>query len=637
MGVIVGTAGHVDHGKTTLVRALTAHDTDRLPEEKRRGITLVLGFAPLSLGDGQVAGLVDVPGHERLVRTMVSGAGGVDVLLLVVSAEEGVMPQTKEHLAIADLLGVTAMVVALSQCDRASDELRDLAEADVRDLLLDTRFPDAEVVRCSAVRGDGVEAVRSALRRAIHGLRPAPGMAERPFALPVDRAFVRPGFGTVVTGTSLRGTLAVGDEVDVVGSDARRRRARVRSLQSFGDERGSVGPKQRVAVNLSGVSLDDIGGGCVLAWPGSVVPTRKAAVELRYLADNSAPLRTGLSVSLHVGTDAVPAQITLLEREQLAPGDAGFAFVRPRRPVAVLPGQSFVLRSYGQRTAIGHTVGGGRILDPQPGRLGRRSAQARRHGEALLRWHTDGTALVAEACEVLAEPRGAHGLRISEAARRLGVAAQAISPTHSLLTAEGRVFLRSALRDLTAIITEQLAQFHAQHPIRPGAARSHLQSQLKFPSAAVALAIDEALSDGALIAQADGTVATKAFAASKARSSEADRLWAAIDAGGLAPPSPPELARALKLDAKALPELIRALVTEQRIVRVAPQIYLSTAQLDGARHTLRRWAEDHEQRFTTQDAKTLLGLSRKFLIPLLEHFDRARWTARRGEHRQFFS
>src|SRR5262245_36840160 len=362
--LVLGTAGHIDHGKTSLVRALTGVDTDRLPEEKARGITIELGFAPLDLGSGVRLGLVDVPGHEGLVRTMVAGATGIDLVLLVVAADEGVMPQTREHLAICALLGVTRGVVALTKTDLAGAELAELARAETADYLASTPLAGAAIVPVSSQTGAGIAELRAALLAAA---RAAPPRTPRsgPPRLPIDRCFAMRGFGAVVTGTLQGGPLAVGDAVEIEPGGLA---ARVRGLQVHGHAEARVAPGSRCAVNLHGVELAQLARGRVLTAPGAIAPTRTADVRLVWLDAAPAALRP-VSVELLAGTAQRRARIAPLGEPRLAPGTSRFARLHVEgEPLPLLPGDRFVVRGFARTAQGGSTLGGGCVLDVAPPR-----------------------------------------------------------------------------------------------------------------------------------------------------------------------------------------------------------------------------------------------------------------------------
>src|SRR5690348_14346883 len=356
---VIGTAGHVDHGKSTLIRALTGIDPDRLQEEKERGMTIDLGFAWLKLPDGQEVSIVDVPGHERFIHNMLAGVGGIDIALLVVAADEGVMPQTREHVAILDLLGISSGVVALTKSDLVDDEWLDLVQADVEEFLSGTSLRGAPMVPCSAVTGFGLDALKEVLEGLLEKERARPNTG-RP-RLPLDRVFTVAGFGTVVTGTLIDGELHLGEELEV---QPRGLRTRVRGLQSHRKKLETVPAGTRTAVNLTGLAVEDLMRGQVLAAPGSLKPTRAVDARLRLVRD-AHPIKHNTEVSFHTGAAETLGKLSLLDRDELQPGEEAWVQLRLQDEVAVARGDLFVLRL----PTPSMTIGGGTIVE----------AHARRH------------------------------------------------------------------------------------------------------------------------------------------------------------------------------------------------------------------------------------------------------------------
>ena len=368
--LILGTAGHIDHGKTALIKALSGVDCDRLPEEKERGITIELGFARLDLPSGQTLGVIDVPGHERLVRTMVSGATGIDLVLFVVAADEGIMPQSREHLAICDLLGIERGVVALTKVDAIDSEVAELARLEAEEELQTTALAGAPIVLVSAHDGTGLDELRSVLDSLASQGAPS-GVRGGPAWLPVDRAFTMQGFGTVVTGTLRGAAFEEADEVEILPEGRRQiLKSRVRGLQVHGEGVKRAVAGSRCAINLPGVEVAAVPRGSVVATPGRVDYRPRLDVSLRLLA-NAPDLRTGTSWMLHIGTSERRVRVSLLDRDVLHGGERGFAELRLDRPVPAFDGDRFILRGFGRIPNAGWTVGGGRVLDAAPYR-GRR-------------------------------------------------------------------------------------------------------------------------------------------------------------------------------------------------------------------------------------------------------------------------
>jgi selenocysteine-specific elongation factor len=435
--VVIGTAGHIDHGKTALVRALTGIDTDRLAEEKRRGITIELGFAHLPLPGGTVAGVVDVPGHERFVRAMAAGASGVDLVMLVVAADEGVMPQTREHLDICRLLGVARGVVVVTKSDLLPGLGADwmpLLEEEIRAASRKVPAQAAAILPVSARTGEGIPALVEALGALAAEVPERP--ADGPLLLPVDRAFTLKGFGTVVTGTLLSGTVTEGDALVLVPPSPAVGELRARSVQVHGKGAPRASAGQRTAVNLPGVEAQAISRGQALAHPGVVPPTSILDVELTLLEAAPRPIRHRSRLLLHVGTAQVPCAVALVDaRDEVPPGGGGFAQLRLAAPVAALPGQRFILRGFRTIEGRGKTVGGGRVLAILPRK--RRRGRPENAGQFRLLAGTDGDARLA----VVLEMAGPAGLPADALVGRTALSPRAVQAALDRLGARGQALL----------------------------------------------------------------------------------------------------------------------------------------------------------------------------------------------------
>jgi len=476
--MILGTAGHVDHGKTSLVKALTGIDTDRLPEEKRRGITLELGFAHLRLPDGTVAGVVDVPGHERFVKAMAAGAGGVDLALLVVAADEGVMPQTREHLDICQLLGVRAGVVALTKADLLpglGDDWRGLLAADLSTLLAGTALEAAEAVEVSARTGQGLPLLVAALGRAAAGLAARP--VDGPLFLPVDRAFTLKGFGTVVTGTLLSGSVASEEPLSLLPGLPGPFRARTVQVHGAAVARAVAG--QRTAVNLPAAAAAEVRRGMALVRAGELPETRTLDVELTLLPAAEAPLPRRRTLLLHLGTAQVEAQVRLLDVDALQPGETALAQLRTAAAVAALPGQRFILRGPRPLPGRGATLAGGRVLTLSAPRR-RRGAGSQLEpmrgadGEARVRW--------------LLRQAGYRGLDAGELFARASLPHKTLTRTLEVLGSRGEALLvdrerrlhvsREVFQGLLGRALSILQDFHAREPLKDALGREELRQRL---------------------------------------------------------------------------------------------------------------------------------------------------------------
>ncbi|RKG84586.1 selenocysteine-specific translation elongation factor [Corallococcus terminator] len=637
--MIIGTAGHIDHGKTSLVKALTGIDTDRLPEEKRRGITLELGFAHLSLPDGQVAGVVDVPGHERFVKAMAAGAGGVDLAVLVVAADEGVMPQTREHLDICRLLGVKAGVVALTKADlleALGDDWRALVEADLASLTTGTFLEAAPVVPVSARTGAGLTDLKVALGRAGAALPERP--SEGPAFLPVDRAFSIKGFGTVVTGTLLSGSLAVDDAVSLLpsGSGARPGPLRVRGVQVHGQPVTRVEAGQRAAVNVTGVETEEVHRGMVLTRAGELPETSMLDVELTLLPAAESPLPKRRKLLLHLGTAQVEATVALLDLDTLSPGETALAQLRLASPVGALVGQRFILRGSRALPGRGATVAGGRVLSITPPRR-------RRGASGVVRplLEADAAGQVAW----LLRQAGYAGLTQPELFGRSGLSPKVLARTLELLGAKGQVLLvdrerrlyvsHDVFEGLRQRSLALLAAFHEREPMREGLSREELRQRLSAQlDARLFQRVVQALVDAGKAESEKDVVRLQGRGRTLTLGDEAarTRLSAELSAAGLAPPTVTELALKLKLPPAKLQELLKVLVAQGVGVRVSEELCFDANALGGLRERLVTHLREQKE-ITTQGFKDLVGQSRKFIIPLSEYFDREKVTLRVGDKR----
>ena len=632
--VIIGTAGHVDHGKTTLVKALTGVDTDRLQEEKRRGISIDLGFAEFRLPGGRAAAIIDVPGHERFIHNMVAGVHGIDLVLLVVAADEGVMPQTVEHLDILELLGVRHGLVALTKVDLVPDpEWLALVEADVRDALKGTFLEGAPVIPVAAPAGTGLERLVDAIEATVARVPPRdPGGLPR---LPIDRVFSVPGFGTVVTGTLVAGTLRPGQHLVVEPGGLE---VRVRHLQVHGREVDAALAGQRVAANLAGVEHRALRRGQVLVPPGTLRAVRWLAGRVRWLARAGRPLRQNQRVRLHTGAAEVIGRVTLLgPGSELAPGAEGWILFRAEEPVVAAPGDRFVLRTYSPM----HTAGGGVVAD-----AGRR--WRRRDGQAAT-W-----------LQSFLDPDPRSGLRarlqhagapvtLGELVRQVGAPPERLRSWLEELAARGAVraagegawLVPEVEAGLVARVREILAQYHRQHPLEPGMTRDALVHAL-WPGregagdlrAAHAL-LDEWVRRG-IVATRDEWLHLPGWHPQRDPAVEAklQRLLALYEQARWSPPAGvAAAAEAAGLEPGETARLLALLEQDGKLVRVEPGLWFAAGAVEDALARLRA-LEAASGPFTVAQARDALGTTRKYALPLLEYFDRRRWTRREGDLRR---
>jgi len=614
--VVIGTAGHVDHGKTSLVRAITGVDCDRLKEEKERGLTIELGFASLALPSGERVGVVDVPGHVRFIRHMLSGASGIDLVLLVIAADEGVMPQTREHVQICELLGIERGVVALTKKDLVDDDLLELARADVRDFLAGTFLRDAPIVSVSSVTGEGLDALLSTVEGqvALVHERRTTGIP----VLPIDRVFTIRGFGAVVTGTLARGALEPGMDVEILPAG---KTARIRAIQVHEAEVSRAEGGMRTAVNLQGVDAREIERGQWLAPAGSFEPTRMLDARLTLVAR----LPRG-GVRMYIGTAEVPGDISLHET-----GGVTGARLRLKRDIVCACGDRFILRAASRPL----TVAGGVVLNPHP---------SRRFSEEVFADLLDDDP--SRRIAGLAKDAGLHGM-----SRRRVEAVFASDPRLALkaletLMSRGTVVKFDAVAEsfvhhrylerLREILAANVDAYHASNPSSPGIPREHLRSSVAggvdaklFHRVLTDLIRKGALTEsGPLVARAGFTPSLE-----QGRSGLAEKMAALVEEAGYEPPRVAELAGALGVAESEARRILGFLCTQGRLVRISDDIHIAA----GREEELKTRVRDHiakQGSLTPVDMKAIVGVSRKFAIPYLEYLDRIHFTMRIGDVRK---
>jgi selenocysteine-specific elongation factor len=629
--VIIGTAGHVDHGKTTLIQALTGTNTDRLKEEQARGMTIDIGFAALKLPEGTLAGIVDVPGHERFLKNMLAGASGVDVVLLVIAADESVMPQTVEHLDILRLLDVRNGVIALTKVDLVDRDWLEAVEEDVRAQLDGTFLANAPIVHVSATTGRGIEALKRALLSAVS--RAEARNTELPFRLPIDRVFTRPGFGTVVTGTLVAGTIRAGDAVEILPQQLS---TRVRGLQVHGTKTQEAQAGSRVAVNLVGVETAEIERGAQLAAPGSVHPSSAFDAVLRLLEHAPKGLRDRARVRIHLGTAEILGRVRLLDlRSELPPGERAYVQFRAEAPFACARGDRFVLRTYSPM----RTIGGGIVLDASPARHRRgdtamlETLAARERGapEDLVE-----TLLLKSPLGVLVRDVGAGaGLTVSDSTA--AVEALLASSTASRLPGD-RLFHASLLAAHTDRAIAVLTAYHAQFPLRAGMPKEELRAALGRqvdPRAFSSLL--SYWQQSAVMQQEAGLVNLAEFTVTLNERQEA--LLARIEAFyrdcGIATPAIEDVCSAVKAPPDAVNALLKVGVDRHRFARIADGIYYAASTLQDLQTLVQRQIA-LEGTISVGALRDLTHSNRKFALQALEYLDSIRFTRRVADERILF-
>ncbi len=623
---IVGTAGHIDHGKSALVRALTGVDPDRLQEEKERGITIDLGFADARIRELHV-GFIDVPGHERFVKNMLAGVGGIDAVLMVVAADESIMPQTREHLAIIRLLGIKAGVVALTKCDLVDDEMAELVGLEVEDLLAGTDLEGAPIVRTSTVSGAGMDALQDELQRVLSSTTARP--TEGVLRLPIDRIFTMTGFGTVVTGTLIAGSVAIGDQVEALPSG---RAITVRGVQVHGVDQNRAVAGQRTALNLQGVQVEELARGMVLAKPGTLQPSHMIDARLQVL--DGFEIKHLQRLRFHHGAAEVLCRAAVLETDRIR-GTEGYVQLRLESPYPAAPGDRFIVRRYSPVV----TIGGGVVLDTMAPkrRRGRTAVEAMRqldgadHETRLTVW---------------VDQAGESGLERGALRRRLGCTDDALSSVIAAAVAgdriteiaghEPRLVPRTAIERLCTRTLENLRRYHERYPLRPGLPKQDLRSAVAagLPEPVFDAGLAYLLEQGAIRVAGDGfAIHTHEVSVDDTDRALRDDLLRRFAAQGVAAASPSEILATVSGDTEVVRELFHHLVRNGHLVRIREGLVVDAAALQELIANIQARLQAGE-RFSVGDFKAWTGLTRKHSIPLLEYLDSARVTRRVGDERE---
>jgi selenocysteine-specific elongation factor len=631
--VIVGTAGHIDHGKSALVLALTGTDPDRWEEEKRRGITIDLGFAHLDLGADLRVGFIDVPGHERFVKNMLAGVGGIDLVMLIVAGDESIKPQTREHFDICKLLGIRRGLVVITKSDLVEREVLDLVRLEVQDFVAGSFLAGAPMVAVSARTGEGLDELKDELRRL--SLEAPLKPADLPFRLPIDRSFVMKGFGAVVTGTLIAGTVEKEAEVEIFPLG---KRARVRGIEVYNAPADRATAGQRTALNLAGTEARQITRGMVLAIPGLFQPTTSLDCTLSLLP-GARPLKNYAQVHFHCGTAEMLARVALLEGKEMKPGATGFVQLRLSEPGLFVPGDRFIIRQFSPVT----TIGGGGVLDNAPPK------------------HRPGDPATVESLRVL--ERGEPEARLELLAQRAGEATPAalaartgwkpadiLRVAKSLETQKRLALLgqpptllvhTAHFERLAKLLLEQLEKFHTANPLVAGLPKEELRAKLStagtahaIPSPALLNALLQSLTvQGKIDVQGETVrLGGRTIQLSGEEIAARDQIAAAFEKAGLAVPTVREVLANLRLDRGRAEKLLRMLVKENVLHKVTEDLIFHQSALRKLRDILAR-RKAHNNHLGVADFKELTGLSRKYAIPLLEYLDRERVTRREGDAR----
>lgn len=614
--IIIGTAGHVDHGKTLLIKALTGIDTDRLKEEKKRGITIELGFAWLDLPGGARAGIVDVPGHEKFIKNMLAGAGGIDLALLVVAADDGVMPQTREHLGILRLLGIQQGMIVMTKADLVDADWMEMVKEDIRETVQGTFLEDAPILPVSAYTGQGIEELKAMIAQWID--KTPEKNTQKPFRMPIDRVFTVSGFGKVVTGTLIEGILREGDEVELYPSGMT---SRVRNLQVHSQDVPAAYAGQRVAVNLAGVK-EELSRGETLAAPASMQNTLMLDVKLEILPDSARVIEHGSRLHFYLGARDVLCKVVLLDADALEPGQTGYAQLRFTEEVAAKKGDHFVVRFYSPI----ETVGGGVILDAVPQKHRRHNArvlqalQVREQGsdvDNLLQLITEGSLSFTSLADIQKQ-MGLEDKPFREALKEL------VDAGKVAMLGDRNAIDCSYKQKLSEQLQSILEEYHTANPLQAGMRRDELRSRLlKGQNLALADKVLAMFAQDGLIALDNQKAALSTFQIKLGGSSGklAEEIAALFRDAGYSPPSMEELKAKYPKDMETVQQVMEALIADGTLVPTTPTLCFHRETLDNAKQAIAGYLKDHDT-FTLAEFRDMCSTSRKFSTALLEYFDR---------------
>ncbi len=626
--IILGTAGHIDHGKSSLVKALTGTDPDRLKEEKERGITLDLGFASLDLPGGNRLGIVDVPGHEGLIKNMLAGVGGIDIVMLVIAADEGIMPQTREHLAICDLLQVKKGLIVLTKTDMADKEWLSLVQDEVREFVKGTFLEKSPIVSVSSKTGENLPGLVQELARLSNDV--SPKSSNGILRLPIDRVFTMKGFGTVITGTLLSGTISTEQEVEILPKDVK---TKVRGIQSHNKAVSRSVAGQRTAVNLQGVEKDQLSRGDIIVSAGYFKPTRTLDVALDLLKQAPRGLKTGSRIRFYNTTQEATGRITILGNGELAPGEKAYAQLRLEQHVLIQHGDRYILRFYSPM----ETLGGGMILNPHP----------RRHKQATMQESLKNLTILEkgtseEQLALFISGKGLAGMDEHEIMGAMAADKQDISAALASLV-QKKITLRvdtvyvhgSHIGTLEKKTLDLVRQYHKDNPLKPGLDKEELKSglRLRLSPRVLAVALDGLVKKKQL--ETEGSrLKLPGFKAARGSIQDGvkDRIVEAIRKGGTQPPVREEFLALFGLNDKDARDLLRLLADEGRTVRINDSLHLDREILEKIRGELKKFL-DEKKEITMAEFRDLAKTSRKFAVPLMEYFDSQKLTQRVGDKR----
>ncbi|MCX8021935.1 MAG: selenocysteine-specific translation elongation factor [Syntrophorhabdaceae bacterium] len=624
--IVIGTAGHIDHGKTTLIKALTGIDCDRLKEEKDRGITTELGFAHYRFGDELEVGIVDVPGHEKFVRHMVAGAWGIDMVLLVVAADEGVMPQTKEHVDICELLGLSRGIVVITKKDLVDEEMLELVREDIKDLLKGRTLDGSVLIPVSSTTGENLELLKETIMKMASEINER--SKEGIFRLPVDRVFTIKGMGTIVTGTCISGSINLGEEIEVypVG-----KKAKIRNIQAYHEDRERAVAGERVALNLQGIDKNEIDRGVIIGRPKTLTTTNRIDVTLKYLNLPLKPIKTDSTLRFHIATTQEEARLVILNKDTIEPGEELFAQFVFQNPIVALPGDRFILRGpYSIQT-----IGGGTILDVIPRKHKRRETGLNVTYNLLLKGSYEDKG------EYHIRKWAYKGIERHMLPLHMGMDASFTEHIIDALLKKNRI--KSIVKNLVHIdffsdykrlVKEILEDFHKKYPLKLGISKEELRTRL--PSVDIQIfqaAIEECTEEGSIEIEKD-KVRLKGRSEEIEKESETlgMKILDILKNNGLTPPSLKDIASMIGIGEDRLKDMMERLIYTGKVVKVKGDLYYSKETIDWVKEKIIEYLKEKKEMAPT-DLKSVFDISRKYLIPILEYLDDAKITIRVGDKR----
>lgn len=625
--IILGTAGHIDHGKSSLVKALTGTDPDRLKEEKERGITLDLGFASLDLPSGSRLGIVDVPGHEGLIKNMLAGVGGIDIVMLVIAADEGIMPQTREHLAICDLLNIKKGLIALTKSDVVDKDWLDLVSDEVREFVKGTFLEKAAVIPVSSKTGENIQSLVKELDRLAVEVQPK--STNGILRLPVDRVFTMKGFGTVVTGTLISGTISIEQEIEILPKGIT---TKVRGLQSHNQSVQRAIAGQRTAVNLQGVDKDELSRGDTIVSKGFITPTRNIDASVRLLNDAPRTLRTGSRIRFYNSTQEAVGRVVLIDKDELAAGQEGFVQFRLERPVVVQHGDRFIIRFYSPL----ETLGGGAVLDPHPRRHKKSNVR-----ESIARLDALKTGKMEDKIAVFIQGRGPGGMEEADMIGTIAAdkheiieAASAGVRKKLLIRADSLYVHSSHLAALENRIINLVSDYHKNNPLKPGIDKEELKGSLKLRinPKVLSLAVDALLKKKQLAADGPKLRLPDFKPGSSVSTELLEQIKAAIAKADAQPPLREDIPGMFGVTEKEARDIFRLISEDNDIVRINDSILLSKGVVEKMRADLVMHLKEKKE-ITVAEFRDLAKTSRKYAVPILEYFDTQKVTQRVGDKR----